>query len=574
MPVRPPTQPALGNSISGAWRDPVRVFMLLLAVGCAVAFWCMARGYSFYYGDAEAHLNIARRIVDTRTPGGYQIGTVWLPLPHLLWAVFAVSDSLWQSGWAAVIPSVVCFALAGSFLYVAARRVFSASAAASTVVLLFALNPNILYLQSTSMTEPIQAAAVAALLWATLWYRDSKKLMAIVAAGIASNASSLTRYEGWFLIPFVALYLLWVADRKWHAVLFGAIASVGPLAWLAHNQFYYSNALEFFNGPYSAAAIYQRQLASGMQPYPGNHDLWVAVRQYVVATREVLGWPLLVLAVAGIVVLPKRRRSTWPLCFLLLPAPFYFWSLYSSSTPIFVRSFPPFSLYNLRYAIPMLMPMAWAAGGLVEWAVWGSSQSARKPVTDSPFRGRQSSSPPECLRENVVSHQFSQRIARVLQANMTSWALGAIVTIGWLLPTAVWGASAKPVSICWEESAAGSVGRRRWSAEAARVLSRVSSAGAAYRSGSGVLFSFGDMAAVMRKAGIPFREGLYQDNEFAWDAAMAKPELFLHEEWALAVEGDAVDQAVTRAIDKGKNYRVVDAIHVLGEPLVKIYHLD
>jgi len=27
------------------------------------------RGYLAYYGDAEAHLNIARRILDSRTPG-------------------------------------------------------------------------------------------------------------------------------------------------------------------------------------------------------------------------------------------------------------------------------------------------------------------------------------------------------------------------------------------------------------------------------------------------------------------------------------------------------------------------
>ena len=44
--------------------------------------WCFERGYVLYYGDAEAHLNIARRIVDSRTPGPEQIGTVWLPLPH------------------------------------------------------------------------------------------------------------------------------------------------------------------------------------------------------------------------------------------------------------------------------------------------------------------------------------------------------------------------------------------------------------------------------------------------------------------------------------------------------------
>ena len=32
------------------------------------------------YGDAVAHINIARRVFDSRTPGLLQLGTVWLPL--------------------------------------------------------------------------------------------------------------------------------------------------------------------------------------------------------------------------------------------------------------------------------------------------------------------------------------------------------------------------------------------------------------------------------------------------------------------------------------------------------------
>ena len=44
------------------------------------------------YGDAVAHINIARRVFDSRTPGLLQLGTVWLPLPHLLMIPFLISD--------------------------------------------------------------------------------------------------------------------------------------------------------------------------------------------------------------------------------------------------------------------------------------------------------------------------------------------------------------------------------------------------------------------------------------------------------------------------------------------------
>src|SRR5206468_1748357 len=42
------------------------------------------RGDLLLFGDAVAHLNLARRLFDSLTPGFNQLGTVWLPLPHLI----------------------------------------------------------------------------------------------------------------------------------------------------------------------------------------------------------------------------------------------------------------------------------------------------------------------------------------------------------------------------------------------------------------------------------------------------------------------------------------------------------
>src|SRR5207237_8822281 len=50
------------------------------------------------YGDAVAHINIARRVFDSCTPGLLQLGTAWLPLPHLLLIRFLPFVSLWRSG--------------------------------------------------------------------------------------------------------------------------------------------------------------------------------------------------------------------------------------------------------------------------------------------------------------------------------------------------------------------------------------------------------------------------------------------------------------------------------------------
>src|ERR1700744_6654294 len=85
---------------------PVAAVAAGLGVLGAIALgWCARQGYTLYYGDAEAHLNIARRILDSRTPGPEQLGTVWLPLPHLLMIPFVTRDSWWRSGLASPIPS-------------------------------------------------------------------------------------------------------------------------------------------------------------------------------------------------------------------------------------------------------------------------------------------------------------------------------------------------------------------------------------------------------------------------------------------------------------------------------------
>src|SRR5438309_5554127 len=69
------------------------------------------------YGDAVAHINIARRVFDSRTPGLLQLGTVWLPLPHLLMVPFLLSRFLWQTGIGGSIPSMLAyvFSVAGIF---------------------------------------------------------------------------------------------------------------------------------------------------------------------------------------------------------------------------------------------------------------------------------------------------------------------------------------------------------------------------------------------------------------------------------------------------------------------------
>ena len=79
----------------------------------------------------------------------------------------------------------------------------------------------------------------------------------------------------------------------------GAVASLGPLYWLAHNWWYWGDCLEFYRGPYSAKAIYQRALAGGMAKYPGDHEWGKAWLYFRDAVMLCAGRPLAWLAMAG-----------------------------------------------------------------------------------------------------------------------------------------------------------------------------------------------------------------------------------------------------------------------------------
>src|SRR5208282_3244514 len=100
------------------WDSEVRVLAWLAVWVSVFSFlFYFRRGDVLLYGDAVAHINIARRVFDSRTPGLLQLGTVWLPLPHLLMMPFLVSDEMWRRGVGGSIPSMVAyvFGLLGMF---------------------------------------------------------------------------------------------------------------------------------------------------------------------------------------------------------------------------------------------------------------------------------------------------------------------------------------------------------------------------------------------------------------------------------------------------------------------------
>lgn len=349
------------------------------------------------YGDAAAHINIARRVIDSRTPGLLQLGTVWLPLSHLLMVPFLISKWMWRTGIGGSIPSMLAYVFSVTGIFRLMKTVLPSSKnhagtefASWFAAALFALNPNLIYLQTTAMTEPVY---LAFFVWALVFIcaairacfaEDVKAATAFLTrAGLCLAGACLTRYDGWFL-AFVVTTLLFLLSRfsNFASLRPGVrglalLAAAAPALWFAYNAAVYRNPLEFANGAYSAKAIEQKSILTGSPPHPGINNLPVAF-QYFFKSAELnlaegkwqVFWVCSLLLGTGIVLLFQRKL--WPLLFLWIPVPFYMLSIAHSSVPVFVPGWWPFSHYNVRYGLELLPAFAVftaiAAYGLIRFA--------------------------------------------------------------------------------------------------------------------------------------------------------------------------------------------------------------
>lgn len=495
---------------------------LALAATASLATWFFhSRDELLRYGDAQAHVNIARRLIDNRAPNAEQIGTVWLPLPHFLMAPFASQDSLWATGLAGAIPGGLCFLLAGLLWFGAARRLFDATPAGVAAALVFAFNPNLLYLQATPMTEPLMLASVATLLYACVRWRESHHGGWVALAGVASMAGSMTRYDGWFPIPLVALYFLAAGGprRVRHTALYLVIAAAAPLWWLLHNAYFFGDPLEFYRGPWSARAIYNRSHPPGSTPFPGQGNWAMAWKYFATTVRLSAGVPLVALGAAGALV-ALFKRAVWPVVLLASPAVFYVLSLHGTGAEIHVPGLWPEAYYNTRYGLALYPLLVLGAGALVAVA---------------PLR------------------------LRTAAAVLT---VGAAVAPWLLYPRAAnW--------VVWKEGQVNSIARHDWTEQAALYLT------AHHRPGEGILAPFSDVSGIFCRARIPLRNVLHDGNHPAWDAAFARPDLFLFEEWVVAQDGTptaAMMESLPRHANPRKPvYRCVKIIEVAHAPALRIY---
>jgi hypothetical protein len=432
-------------------RHDARFTLVIGALSIATLLFYYVKQDLLLYGDAVAHINIARRVVDNRHPieSLAELGTVWLPLQHIAMLPFVWNDALWRTGVAGAIPGMVAYVLGafGVFRLVSGRASRTASYAAAAI---YALNPNLLYLQTTAMNEPI---FMAFFVWALVYldeflracYRsaDSRVMPArmkpndaMEACGIALAGGAFTRYDGWFTAAIIgvivaSIFGLWwrrTADKGQRRAMaksfceFLLLNALVPVFWLIYTYCISGYALDFINGPYSAKAIALRTTLI----YPGQHHVFTAALYFLKAAKlnmgsDAWGQTLFITTVGGTAVALWKLRSYGVFLLLWLPLAFYAISVAYGSVPIYVPVWYPRSYYNVRYGLELLPVFAVFTSLLAGFVADHAKESAFKNAVWCVLLGAVAASylsayrdTPITLREALVNSRGRVAVERAL----------------------------------------------------------------------------------------------------------------------------------------------------------------
>src|SRR3989338_776559 len=264
------------------------VFIALLFVSIYHFIFFYLNGLGLAYNDARSHLDIGRRVVEGLKPGLAQLGSVWLPLPHLLMVPAIWNDFMWHSGLAGALQSMISFVATGIIIYLFLGKIGVGLLGRTIGVMVFAANVNVLYLQSTAMTELLLLATMTAGAYELmLWFKD-EKLLNLIKSSFWIMLATLIRYYGWFLL-FFAAFLIVIKTIKTKGykttegifLFFCALGGFGIVLWFLWNQLIFKDALYFAFGPYSAHAQQTQIKEAGV--LATNGDLLLSLKMYLYA---------------------------------------------------------------------------------------------------------------------------------------------------------------------------------------------------------------------------------------------------------------------------------------------------
>jgi hypothetical protein len=474
--------------------------------GTIAWFLYLERGLVLSHYDAKAHLVVARRVIDNLTPGWQQLGAVWLPLPHLIQLLPTQLDPLYRSGAFGSLLSIASFAVT---TWAAARLVIATTGShpgAATAGLILILNPNLLYLQSTPMTEPLLLAlTMVVILWMYEWLAAPVPGPPPAKLGWAMFGAMWTRYEAWPVVCAVFVIAALVTKPGFGAVEtkpgFFAVLRLAP--WpIAAVVLFMINSRVTVGSWFVSGGFYLRDPLYDGQPWRSLVAVWWGTYRLSGFVIESVALAAAAALIAGAMRRPSREALT-----RLVPL-----ALFSAGTlPLyaFYQGHP----FRIRYMAPMVAACAVFCGIAV-----GLLQRARDHEPPSLTDGE------------------ARKLAGLLLSR--SSALAVLLIGSSLVESPVW------------QSSPPMVAEALWDAERSAERRTVTACLAPQYRGERVMASMGSLAHYMQELsgeGFALADFVHEGNGVIWQLAIETGPA-PHAGWMLVEEqsegGDVLAQRV------------------------------
>lgn len=363
----------LTSSPPRRWSGMLGVALVTLAIQIAMAIWAYSNNLIYSFGDSLSHMTIARRVWDSPNPGLSQLGTTWLPLPHIFFSIGSISMWAWRTGVGGSIFTIGCAVVTATALFRIAERSGVGRAGGWVAAMIMATNPSWSYLSAVPMTEPFSVAFTCLTVAGLLGWSTSKRPysagMTALFCGLPAAADVLSRFEGWGFVGIASLFFSFVAYQRfgWSATLrrqllaFLIPPGIAMLWWFTFNWTVFGSPTEFVSGTYSSHSLIAPFAALGLVYGKGN--IGGALALYGRDVLDIVGSVVVVLAIAGLAATFMKwrglRQELW--LSLIGLGVFIVASIYLGQIYIRLPQMIPYGIENSRYGTELLPFLAVAA---------------------------------------------------------------------------------------------------------------------------------------------------------------------------------------------------------------------
>ena len=328
--------------------------------------------YVYAYRDSIFRTEASRRFLDSSNPGFInQLGSVWLPIPNIIMMPFASINFLWYSGLCGSIINFVAFVISSVTIFLLVKLYTGNSFASFFAFLVYTFNFNILYFQTTAMTEMMYLCFIILLIYYSgKWLYDNQTKYLFYASIFAFLAAG-TRYDAWPLIAVSSLLLIVICLKLKRKIVISVLSySLLPaffiLFWFYYNWAMFGDMLEFSRGRFSTLAQLKYYEDAGR--LLTKHNFLLSLKVTLSSISYYNGLLFVLLSLTGISIYfwknKKDLSKYFPFIFLIsFPASLFL--LYLGQLIIELPNSNPPGYFNSRYGLYIFPGISFFMGILI-----------------------------------------------------------------------------------------------------------------------------------------------------------------------------------------------------------------